>query len=164
MEALAPQFRDSFLHVARFASSSATTQLIEASPITFLWDAQLSAEEGLSIAPNGLSGIAAKVLAVLLALWVFSVLTMGCAQCRRSGNCYESISVSSLYKGSVWSLCVNYLLLLPLHFMRSTENASGDEKTLYSPAEKELLTSKRRVHDTSVLNFLSVRRTSALQS
>ncbi|CAL1148920.1 unnamed protein product [Cladocopium goreaui] len=158
MEALAPQFRDSFLHVARFASSSATTQLIEASPITFLWDAQLSAEEGLSIAPNGLSGIAAKVLAVLLALWVFSVLTMGCAQCRRSGNCYESISVSSLYKGSVWSLCVNYLLLLPLHFMRSTENASGDEKTLYSPAEKELLTSKRRVHDTSVLNFLSVRR------
>ncbi|CAL1148911.1 unnamed protein product [Cladocopium goreaui] len=76
----------------------------------------------------------------------------------RSGNCYESISVSSLYKGSVWSLCVNYLLLLPLHFMRSTENASGDEKTLYSPAEKELLTSKRRVHDTSVLNFLSVRR------
>ena len=60
-------------------------------------------------------------------------------------------------------VCVNYLLLLPLHFMRSTENASGDEKTLYSPAEKELLTSKRRVHDTSVLNFLSVRRTSALE-
>ena len=161
MESLARQFPEGVLHAAEFAVSTATEELADVSPTT-IWDGRLAAEDNLET-PSGLSGIAVKVFAILLALWVFSVLTMGCAHCRRSGNCYESISVRRLYTGNTWSLYLNYLLLLPLHFMRSTESATGDSQVLFSPAEKELLTTKRRVNDTSVLNFLSVRRTAGLK-
>ena len=54
-------------------------------------------------------------------------------------------------------MLVNYAMLLPLHFLRSMETASGD-KNVYSSTEKAFLASQRKVFNDAVINFLTVRR------
>ena len=56
-----------------------------------------------------------------------------------------------------WRMLVNYAMLLPLHFLRSMETASGD-KNVYSSAEKAFLATQRKVFNDAVINFLTVRR------
>lgn len=152
METIAPQFS-----ALGFLQSARATQLLY--DTATVWDGLILAAEDESSGESRWEFYVVRIFGFFLALWVFSVLIMSCAHSHRSGNRYECIQVHSLYQGSRWSLYFNYLWLLPLHFMRSTESATGDEQTLFSPAEKELLTSQRQIYDGSVLNFLSVRRT-----
>ena len=122
---------------------------------SLIWDAILAEESG----PEASLWLM-RVFGILLALWVISVMIMGLSQSFFGGTCYQSISVRSVHGGSQWKLYLNYLAFLPLHFMRSTDTSTGQNNQLYSPSEREFLTSKRRILDDSVLNFLSVRRTS----
>ena len=54
-------------------------------------------------------------------------------------------------------MLVNYAMLLPLHFLRSMETASGD-KNVYSSTERAFLATQRKVFNDAVINFLTVRR------
>ena len=54
-------------------------------------------------------------------------------------------------------MLLNYAMLLPLHFLRSMETASGD-KNVYSSTERAFLATQRRVFNDAVINFLTVRR------
>ena len=137
----------------QMTSWDATLHVIPAESL--IWDAILAEESGPAA-----SLWLMRVFGILLALWVISVMIMGLSHSYFGANCYQSITVSSLHRGSQWKLYLNYLALLPLHFMRSTDTSTGQNNQLYSPSEREFLTSKRRIHDDSVLNFLSVRRTS----
>lgn len=100
------------------------------------------------------------ILAGLLLLWIVSVMIAGCCASCTSGSFYEPITVSSITwkRKKDWRMYLNYLLLLPLHFLRSMETASGGDQTLFSSAEKEFLASQRKVFNDAVVNFLSVRR------
>ncbi|CAK9103066.1 unnamed protein product [Durusdinium trenchii] len=100
------------------------------------------------------------LLSGLLILWIISVLMVGCCASCSAASFYEPISVSSITwkRKKDWRMYFNYLLLLPLHFLRSMETASGGDQTLFSSAEKEFLASQRRVFNDAVVNFLSVRR------
>lgn len=103
---------------------------------------------------------AVLLLTGLLLLWITSVMIAGCCASCTAGSFYEPITVSSIAwkKKKDWRMYLNYILLLPLHFLRSMETASGGDQTLFSSAEKEFLASRRRVFNDAVVNFLSVRR------
>lgn len=77
---------------------------------------------------------------------------------RGSSTCRYASDMKLMPVGHRAPRYFNYLLLLPLHFLRSMETASGGSQTLFSTAEKEFLLSQRHVFNDAVVNFLSVRR------
>ncbi|CAE7426744.1 ABCF2 [Symbiodinium sp. CCMP2456] len=99
------------------------------------------------------------LLGGVLVLWISSVLTYGCCTSLQTGSFYEPITISSIAwnRKKDWRMLVNYAMLLPLHFLRSMETASGD-KNVYSSTEKAFLATQRRVFNDAVINFLTVRR------
>ena len=100
-----------------------------------------------------------RVFGILLALWVISVMIMGLSlrvleelvtNPSRSDPCMEAVNGNCTELFSISTAA--------LHAFNDT--STGQNNQLYSPSEREFLTSKRRILDDSVLNFLSVRRTS----